>query len=104
MGLIMIAPIVSKMPHPIQRIGAKFIQICHLYHYITAVAVKATQPQASRNREPRGNQNSMIACKSWNSGACSSPRDFCRLIHFAIDAIETGAAARTAEYSAQNSR
>jgi hypothetical protein len=25
-----------------------------LYHYHTSVAVKATQPQASRNREPRG--------------------------------------------------
>ena len=52
-----------------------------LYHYHTAVAVKATQPLASRNREPRVNQNSMIACKSWNSGACSSSRDFCRFRH-----------------------
>ena len=52
-----------------------------LYHYHTSVAVKAAQPQASRNREPRGDQNSMIACKSWNSGACSSPRDFCRFRH-----------------------
>jgi hypothetical protein len=76
----MIAPIVSKLPHPIQRIGAKFMQICAI----------TTQ-----------SQNSMIACKSWNSGTCSSPRNF---VDFAIDAIETGAAARTAKYSAQNSR
>jgi hypothetical protein len=31
-----------------------------LYHYHISVAVKATQPQASRNRAPRGNHNSMI--------------------------------------------
>jgi hypothetical protein len=52
-----------------------------LYHYHTSVAVQSTQPQARRYREPRGDQNSMTTCKSWNSGACSSPREFCRFRH-----------------------
>ena len=52
-----------------------------LYHYHTSVAVTSIQTQASRSREPRGDQNSMIACKSWNIGACSSPREFCRFRH-----------------------
>ena len=52
-----------------------------LYHYHTSVAVQPTQSQASRHREPRGDPNSMIICKSWNSGSCSSPREYCRFRH-----------------------
>ena len=65
-----------------------------LYLYHTSVAVKH-QPQAARSSEPRGDPHSMIFCKSWNTGACSSPRD--------TIAIETGAAERTAESTAQSS-
>jgi hypothetical protein len=49
-----------------------------------------TQPQASRNREPRGIQAHVAV-----------PTIF---VDFAIDAIETGAAERAVEYIAQNSR
>lgn len=52
-----------------------------LYHYHTSVAVQTSRPQISRTREPRGNQNASTACKSWNTGACSSPREYCRFRH-----------------------
>ena len=45
-----------------------------LYHYHTSVAFQSAPPQVSRNREPRGDQSSPIVCKSWNLGACTSPR------------------------------
>ena len=51
-----------------------------LYHYHTSVAVKP-QTQAARYSEPRGDSHSMIFCKSWNAGACSSPREDCRFQH-----------------------
>lgn len=49
-----------------------------LYHYHTSVAIKPMQPQVIRYSEPRGDSHSMIFCKSWNAGACSSPRESCR--------------------------
>ena len=52
-----------------------------LYHCHTSVAVQTSRPQTSRMRERRGNQSSPIACKSWNTGACSSPHEFCRFRH-----------------------
>ena len=63
---------------PIQRIGVKLSQIC--ITIITSVAVKH-QPQAARFSKPRGDPHSMIFCKSWNTGACSSPRESCRFRH-----------------------
>ena len=52
-----------------------------LYHYHTSMAAHNTPSQSTSNREPLGDQNSTIACKSWNSGHCSSPREFCRFRH-----------------------
>ena len=52
-----------------------------LYHYHTSVAAKPMQAQATRYGEPRGDPHSMIFCKSWNAGACSSPRESCRFRH-----------------------
>ena len=52
------------------------------YHYHTSVAVQtSTPPSSGRHREPRGDQYATTICKSWNSGACSSPREFCRFRH-----------------------
>ena len=51
------------------------------YHYHTSVAVQTSRPQISRTREPRGDQNASTACKSCNTGACSSHHEYCRSRH-----------------------
>ena len=56
-------------------------------------------PLATSSREPLGDRNSTIACKSWNSGFrfCAS------FIDFARDAIEMGAAAGTEQFIVKTS-
>lgn len=49
-----------------------------LYHYHTSVGIQNNpSPQANRPSD----QYATILCRSWNSGACSSPREFCRFRH-----------------------
>ncbi len=71
-----------------------------LYHYHTSVTVQSTQPQARRYREPRGDQNSMTTCKSWNSGHAAVHASS---VDFTTDAIGMGAGKRIAESTARNS-
>ena len=70
-----------------------------LYHYHTSVSVQTSRPQISRTREPRGNQNASIACKSWNTGVV-----LVSIVDFATNVIGLGVMAHTAESSARNSR
>ena len=56
-----------------------------LYSYHTSVSSTETYTrfaaQSSNRREPQGSQSASEICRSWNTGACTSPRDFCRFRH-----------------------
>lgn len=52
-----------------------------LYNYHTSVGVKNAPPLSSSNREPWGDQQASTSCRSWNLGACSSPRTTCKFRH-----------------------
>ncbi|CAB4028618.1 Hypothetical predicted protein [Paramuricea clavata] len=99
----MIVHFVSKRQRPICAIGAN-----DLYSYNTSVnstvAYTRSVSQSSYRREPQGSQSASEICRSWNAGACSSPRELCRcavvresFVDFATVAIERSAAAFAAE-------
>ena len=56
-----------------------------LYSYHTSVSSNETHTrfavQSSNRREPQGSQSASEICRSWNTGACTSPREFCRFRH-----------------------
>ena len=56
-----------------------------LYSYHTSVSSSETYTrfaaQSSNRREPQGSQSASEICRSWNTGACISPREFCRFRH-----------------------
>ena len=56
-----------------------------LYSYHTSVSSSETYTrfatQSSNRREPQGSQSASEICRSWNTGACITPREFCRFRH-----------------------